>query len=84
MNSEAFSECMRMRDLAMTLYHYFESAANALDRTYPMVVTEIHVDEYICPNCGTENLCDQGVVTDHFCPYCGQALKVEKHENQSY
>lgn len=31
-------------------------------------------DEYICPACGAENLCDQGIVQDKFCPNCGQAL----------
>lgn len=39
-----------------------------------MQIKEVHIDEYICPACGAENLCDQGIVQDKFCPNCGQAL----------
>jgi len=47
---------------------------NALIKQVPMKVREIHVDEYYCPACGSENNCNDGVVEDKFCPECGQAL----------
>lgn len=45
------------------------------ERDEAMEINEIHVDEYYCPACGTENNCDQGVVEDNFCPRCGRRLK---------
>ena len=45
------------------------------ERDTAMEVNEIHVDEYYCPACGSENNCDQGVVEDNFCPRCGRRLK---------
>lgn len=47
------------------------------ERDTAMEINEIHVDEYYCPACGAENLCDQGTVEDNFCPMCGQRLKRE-------
>ena len=47
---------------------------NALMKQIPMEVRDVHVDEYYCPACGSENNCDQGVVDDDFCPRCGQAI----------
>lgn len=52
-----------------------EECREAREKQEPMEVTDIHVDEYYCPACGTENCCDQGIVGDKHCPYCGQALK---------
>lgn len=49
-------------------------AISALEKQIPMQKTEVHVDEYICPACGAENSCNQGIVEDKFCPECGQAL----------
>lgn len=42
----------------------------------PMEVTDVHVDEYYCPACGSENNCGSGpgLIGDRFCPVCGQAL----------
>lgn len=48
------------------------------ERDTAMEINEIHVDEYYCPACGSENNCDQGVVEDNFCPRCGQRLKWEE------
>ena len=45
------------------------------ERDTAMEINEIHVDEYYCPACGSENNCDQGVVEDNFCPRCGHRLK---------
>lgn len=50
-------------------------AISAHKKQMPMQITEVHVDEYICPACGAENSCEQGIVEDKFCPECGQALK---------
>lgn len=45
-----------------------------------VLVTNIHVDEYYCPNCGSENSCDQSRVTDKYCPNCGVRLEVKNEE----
>lgn len=52
-----------------------EECRTAMQKQQAMKVTDIHVDEYYCPVCGTENCCDQGIVGDKYCPECGQALK---------
>ena len=52
---------------------------NALrERDTAMEVNFVHLDEYYCPACGSENNCDQGVVEDKFCPMCGQRLRREE------
>lgn len=51
-----------------------DMAIQALEKQIPKKITEIHCDEYYCPNCGSENNCDQYVVSDKYCPKCGQAL----------
>lgn len=51
-----------------------EECREAAEKQKPMKVTDIHIDEYYCPACGVENLCDQGVVGDKYCPMCGQAI----------
>lgn len=45
------------------------------ERDTSMQVEEVHLDEYYCPACGSENNCNQGIVEDIFCPECGQRLK---------
>lgn len=50
----------------------------------PMPVEEIHCDEYFCPNCGSENNADEGVVHDQYCPCCGQKLYTKTEENYDY
>lgn len=50
------------------------------ERDTAMQIKEIHLDEYYCPACGSENNCNLGIVEDRFCPECGQKLKVEAHE----
>lgn len=52
-----------------------EKITELKERDTAMEINEIHVDEYYCPACGTENNCDQGVVEDNFCPRCGRRLK---------
>lgn len=49
-----------------------ELAIKVLERQIPREAKEIHIDEYICPNCGSENSgCDEGEITDKYCPNCG-------------
>ena len=55
-------------------------AMDSLEKQVPEKITEIHCDEYYCPICGAENLCDQYQVTDKFCPNCGQALDWSEEE----
>lgn len=55
----------------------FNMAIQALERKKPKKITEIHIDEYICPSCGEENSgCDDRNITDKYCPNCGQRLEV--------
>lgn len=50
-------------------------AIDALEKQVPMIVTDIHVDEYFCPNCGSENAKDYGSkIGDCYCPVCGQKI----------
>ena len=51
-----------------------EKAMQALKKQIPMEITEVHVDEYYCPACRSENVCDQLMVTDNYCPMCGQKI----------
>ena len=48
----------------------------AYEKSLPVLITDVHVDEYYCPVCGAENNCDQGIVEDRYCPKCGQKLEV--------
>lgn len=52
-----------------------EEIQKLIDRDTPREVTDIHIDEYYCPSCYAENLCDNGDVGDNFCPMCGQRYK---------
>lgn len=54
-----------------------KTAVTALKLGIPMEVTEIHCDEYFCPNCGSENSADEYKVSDKFCRECGQKLLVK-------
>ena len=58
-----------------TINEAIEMAAKALDKQEAKKIREIHLDEYYCPACGSENDCDMGLVEHKFCPECGQALK---------
>lgn len=51
-----------------------KAAMEALRKQIPMKIQEIHADEYFCPACGAENICDGTVVDDEYCPVCGQAI----------
>jgi len=55
-------------------YNTKEMALAALEKQVPMGVKEIHLDEYYCPACGSENTCNDGQVEDDYCPACGQRL----------
>ena len=51
-------------------------AVFALEKQVPMTVTDVHVDVYFCPNCGSENAKDYGSnIGDCYCPNCGQKLE---------
>lgn len=57
---------------------HLDIAIKAMEKQIPKKVEEIHVDEYFCPTCGSENPCDDGKIGDKYCPNCGQALEVEQ------
>lgn len=65
----AIKEILQYREIGTV-----EECREAVEKQRPMKVKEIHVDEYYCPACGSENCCDQGIVGDRYCPYCGQAI----------
>ena len=48
----------------------------AVEKQKAKKVTDIHVDEYRCPACGSENTTSDALtVGDHYCPNCGQRLE---------
>lgn len=55
----------------------------AIRKAVPMEIPpkNIHVDEYYCPACYSENNCDQGKVGDDYCPRCGQRIFQIKQED---
>lgn len=53
-----------------------EVIKKALKKQTPMKIKEIHVDEYYCPACGAEHLCDNKKVQDKYCSQCGQRFEV--------
>ena len=64
-----------------TQFDYIEEieiATKSLKKQIPQKVQKKHIDEYICPACGEENSgCDEGKITDRYCPKCGQRLGVK-------
>ena len=59
-----------------------EECREAVEKQKPMKVNEVHVDEYYCPACDSENCCDQGKVYDKYCPVCGRAIYQEESEEE--
>ena len=59
-----------------------EECREAVEKQKGMQVNEIHVDEYFCPACGSENNCDYGKVHDKYCPICGHAIYQEESEEE--
>ena len=63
-------------------YHKIGTPAEckaARDKQRPMLVKEIHVDEYICPACGQENgTSDDLYVGENYCPKCGKRVIVKQ------
>ena len=59
-----------------------EECREATEKQKGMQVNEIHVDEYFCPACGSENNCDYGKVHDKYCPICGHAIYQEESEEK--
>lgn len=59
-----------------------EECREAVEKQKGMQVNEIHVDEYFCPACGSENSCDYGKVHDKYCPICGHAIYQEESEKK--
>lgn len=52
----------------------FDLAIKALEKQIPMKIEEIHVDEYFCPSCQSENCCNDATVKHQYCPECVQSL----------
>lgn len=59
-----------------SMYHVTTEAIEVTaDRDTPMLIPkkDIHVDEFICPNCG-EELTIYCRVWQRYCPMCGQRI----------
>lgn len=56
----------------------FNCAITALKKQIPMKIKEVHVDEYFCPACGSENNCNDKIVAHKFCNECGQAFDLSE------
>lgn len=52
-------------------------AEKAMEKQNPMKVTDIHVDDFICPSCGNESCTIDYSKVPSYCPECGQALYQE-------
>ena len=67
---EALKEIQQYREIGT-----MEECREAMEKQKGMQVNEIHVDEYFCPACGSENNNgDIGCPGDNYCPICGQAI----------
>lgn len=74
--AESVKEIQQYREIGTV-----EECREAVEKQRPMKVTDIHVDEYFCPACGSENNNgDIGCPGDHYCPVCGQAIWWENLE----
>lgn len=68
------SESFQKADTGLVLY-YMDRILEALEKQIPKKVKEIHVDEYHCPVCGSENLTSDAKIVGHnYCPECGHKL----------
>ena len=58
------------------------SAISIVLKEVPMEVTEIHVDEFVCPKCGAELSKDDNTscVPEQYCRYCGQKVYSDGEE----
>lgn len=66
----ALKEIQKYREIGTV-----EECREAKEKQKGMQVNEIHVDEYFCPACGSENNNGNiGCPGDHYCPVCGQAI----------
>lgn len=67
-------------DLATAMERDEETLQELIDRATSMRVTDIHVDEFYCPNCGSEITHDYDCELPNFCEDCGQALDWNEEE----
>lgn len=74
---QALKEVQQYREIGTV-----EECREAVEKQKGMQVNEIHVDEYFCPACGSENNCDYGKVHDKYCPICGHAIYQEESEEK--
>ena len=51
-----------------------------IEKQIPMIIKEIHVDEYYCPACGAELTCNDSKVEDKYCRECGQRFEVGEED----
>ncbi|MCM1508380.1 MAG: hypothetical protein NC177_14800 [Ruminococcus flavefaciens] len=62
--------------------NFAKCAEAAINKQIPQKIKEIHIDEYYCPACGTENNCNDKIVEDCYCPVCGQRIYQEDLNNE--
>lgn len=56
----------------------FEKLRIADEKQKDMEVKMVFQDEYYCPRCGKENICQNGKVVHKYCPECGQKIYQRK------
>ena len=55
---------------------YYNLLQELVDKETPMLVTDIHVDEFYCPKCHAEITHSKSDIENRpkYCEYCGQKL----------
>ena len=55
-------------------WHIFLRLSQLEDKAEPMAVHDVHIDEFTCPACGSEDTTLDIKQVPKFCRNCGQAL----------
>ena len=85
-----YSEALKRIKLAISLHNLAEDleealevASSCIEKQIPMRCKDLHVDEYYCPKCDSENCGFPGHFGDKFCPECGQRMYHRDDEYES-
>lgn len=77
---EAIQHCIEKSDCTecgaehKQLAEWLEELQTLRKKQTPMKVKDIHVDDFICPACGSENCTSDYKQVPKYCIECGQAL----------
>lgn len=81
---ERLNNLLNISDASDEDYDALETVESLVDKTVPMTVTDIHVDEFYCPSCHGEICHDKSNVESrpNYCEWCGQKLKFEDEKDE--